>query len=155
MSPRVRALNGASNLRSLISIPIELGGEVFGVYNLHSIRPRRFSSDDRRLLLALAQRAAVALANARLFEGERLARERLEAAAQHDKQYDALRKAQADFVSAASPAMLDAQAQINAILGSANLSADDAAEAARTVEQLGAWAMRAERAASLPSRTPS
>src|ERR1700694_910974 len=65
------------------------------------------------------------------------ARERLEAAAQHDKQYDALRKAQADFVSAASPAMLDAQAQINAILGSANLSTDDATQAAQTVEQLG------------------
>jgi methyl-accepting chemotaxis protein len=64
------------------------------------------------------------------------ARERLEAAARHDRQYDALRKAQAAFVTAASPAMLDAQAQINAILGSANLSADDAAEAARTVEQL-------------------
>jgi methyl-accepting chemotaxis protein len=64
------------------------------------------------------------------------ARERLEAAAQHDKQYDALRKAQAGFVAAASPAMLDAQTQINAILGSANLSADDAAEAARTVDQL-------------------
>ena len=31
------------------------------------------------------------------------ARERLEAAAQHDKQYDALRKAQAGFVAAASP----------------------------------------------------
>jgi phosphoglycerate-specific signal transduction histidine kinase len=42
------------------------------------------------------------------------ARERLEAAAQHDKQYQALRKAQADFVAAASPAMMDAQAQINA-----------------------------------------
>jgi methyl-accepting chemotaxis protein len=64
------------------------------------------------------------------------ARERLEAAAQHDKQYEALRKAQAAFVAAASPAMLDAEAQVNAILGSANLSADDAAEAARTVEQL-------------------
>jgi methyl-accepting chemotaxis protein len=65
------------------------------------------------------------------------ARERLQAAAQHDKQYQALRKAQADFVAAASPAMMDAQAQINAILASASLSADDAAEAARTVEQLG------------------
>src|ERR1700716_2531109 len=65
------------------------------------------------------------------------ARERLEAAAQHEKQYDALRKAQASFVAAASPAMMDAQAQINAILGSANLSQDDATQAARTVEQLG------------------
>ena len=65
------------------------------------------------------------------------ARERLEAAAQHERQYQALRKAQANFVAAANPAMMDAQAQINAILASANLSADDAAEAARTVDQLG------------------
>jgi methyl-accepting chemotaxis protein len=65
------------------------------------------------------------------------AHERLETAAQHERQYEALRKAQANFVAAASPAMMDAQAQINAILGSASLSADDAAQAARTVEQLG------------------
>ena len=65
------------------------------------------------------------------------ARERLEADAQHDKQYDALRKAQAGFVAAAAPAMMDAQARINAILASANLSPDDAAQAARAVEQLG------------------
>ncbi len=44
------------------------------------------------------------------------ARERLEAAAQHDKQYDALRAAQAAFVAAAGPAMMDAQVEINAIL---------------------------------------
>jgi methyl-accepting chemotaxis protein len=65
------------------------------------------------------------------------ARERLEAAAQHEKQYDALRKAQGEFVAAANPAMLDAQTQINAILGSANMEPDDASQAARTVEQLG------------------
>jgi methyl-accepting chemotaxis protein len=65
------------------------------------------------------------------------ARERLAANALHDAQYDALRKAQADFVAAASPAMMDAQTRTNAILGSATLSQDDAAQAARTVEQLG------------------
>jgi len=65
------------------------------------------------------------------------ARDRLEAAAQHSRLYDALRKAQGDFVAVAAPAMMDAQSQINAILGSANLSTDDATEAARTVEQLG------------------
>ena len=53
------------------------------------------------------------------------AREKLDGAAQHARQYDALRKAQADFVAAASPAMMDAEAQVNAILGSANLSADE------------------------------
>lgn len=61
--------------------------------------------------------------------------QRLETSAQHEKQYEALRKAQANFVAVANPAMMDAQA--NAILGSANLSQDDAAEAARTIEQLG------------------
>jgi methyl-accepting chemotaxis protein len=65
------------------------------------------------------------------------ARERLNVAALHDKQYDALRAAQAAFVAAASPAMLDAQTQVNAILSSANLSASDANDAAQTVGQLG------------------
>jgi methyl-accepting chemotaxis protein len=65
------------------------------------------------------------------------AKERLDAAAVHEAQYEALRKAQAAFVTASSPAMMDAQARINAVLGSANLSQDDATEAARTVEQLG------------------
>ncbi|MGY4282479.1 methyl-accepting chemotaxis protein [Bradyrhizobium sp. LM2.7] len=65
------------------------------------------------------------------------ARERLDVAALHDKQYDALRSAQSGFVGAASPAMLNAQTQVNAILGSANLSAEDATEAAQTVGQLG------------------
>ncbi|GMO55887.1 HAMP domain-containing methyl-accepting chemotaxis protein [Bradyrhizobium ottawaense] len=65
------------------------------------------------------------------------ARERLDIAALHDKQYDALRSAQGAFVGAASPAMLDAQTRVNAILGSADLSAADASDAAQTVGQLG------------------
>src|SRR5579871_6007818 len=65
------------------------------------------------------------------------ARERLEAAAVHDQQFKALREAQAGFAAAANPAMLDAQAQTNAILQSANFSPDDAANAARQIEQLG------------------
>jgi methyl-accepting chemotaxis protein len=65
------------------------------------------------------------------------ARERLEAAAVHEKQFKALREAQAGFAAAANPAMLDAQTQTNAILQSASLSPDDAANAARRIEQLG------------------
>jgi methyl-accepting chemotaxis protein len=65
------------------------------------------------------------------------AKERLAVAAQHEKQYDTLRSTQEAFVAAAGPAMMDAQFQINAILQSANLSSDDAAEAARTIELLG------------------
>jgi len=62
--------------------------------------------------------------------------QRLETSAKHEKQYDALRKAEANFIAVAKPAIMDAQARTNAILGSANLSQDDA-EAARTIEQLG------------------
>jgi len=65
------------------------------------------------------------------------ARERLEVAAAHKKQYDALRRAQGEFTAAASEPMLDAQTQLNAVLGAAEVSADDATAAARFVEQLG------------------
>jgi len=44
------------------------------------------------------------------------ARERLDTGALHDKQYEALRKAQLAFVGAAGPAMLDTQTRLNAIL---------------------------------------
>jgi methyl-accepting chemotaxis protein len=64
------------------------------------------------------------------------ARERLTLSAEHDKQYDAVRGAQGAFLGAANPVMMDAQTRINAILGSANLSADDANEAAQTVLEL-------------------
>jgi methyl-accepting chemotaxis protein len=66
------------------------------------------------------------------------ATERLGIAAQREKQYDALRKAQTAFAAAAAPAMIDAQTRIKAILGSANLlSQDDAIEAVQAIEQLG------------------
>ncbi|WP_316174102.1 MULTISPECIES: HAMP domain-containing methyl-accepting chemotaxis protein [unclassified Bradyrhizobium] len=65
------------------------------------------------------------------------ARERLEVTATHNKQYDALRRAQADFTAAASAPMLDAQTELNAVLSAAEISVDDATAAARFVEQLG------------------
>jgi methyl-accepting chemotaxis protein len=65
------------------------------------------------------------------------ARERLEAAAAHDKKYEALRKAQADFVAASIPEMFDAQSRLNAMLTAVDPVIDDATAAARIVEQLG------------------
>src|SRR3954464_11986591 len=54
------------------------------------------------------------------------ARERLDVGALHDKQYEASRKAQAEFVAAGAPAMMDAQSQLNAIITSPDPSSDDA-----------------------------
>src|SRR5690349_8275510 len=65
------------------------------------------------------------------------ARERLEAAAQHEKKYQALRKAQADFVATSIPEMVDAQSRLNAVLTAVDPAIDDATAAARVVEQLG------------------
>ena len=65
------------------------------------------------------------------------ARERLAAAAEHEKLYDALRSAQTTFAAVARPAMTDAQARIRATLGSANPALDQAAQAAKEVDQLG------------------
>lgn len=65
------------------------------------------------------------------------AKERLDLATRHQTLYEELRTRQAAFVAAANPAMMAAQANINAILTSANLSTDDATEAARAVELLG------------------
>ncbi|MGQ0684448.1 methyl-accepting chemotaxis protein [Bradyrhizobium sp.] len=65
------------------------------------------------------------------------ARERLEAQALHDRKYEALRKAQADFVAASIPEMVDAQSRLNAMLTAVDPSIDDATAAARIVEQLG------------------
>ena len=64
------------------------------------------------------------------------AHEQLGLAAEQARQYGALRAAQAGFVGAVGPAMMGAQAEINAILGSVKPSRDDAVQAARTIEQL-------------------
>jgi methyl-accepting chemotaxis protein len=65
------------------------------------------------------------------------ARERLEAAAQHETLYHALRKAESGFVAAAGPALIDAHTELNSIFAAANFSQDDATKAQRTADQLG------------------
>ncbi|NEW93441.1 methyl-accepting chemotaxis protein [Rhodopseudomonas sp. BR0M22] len=65
------------------------------------------------------------------------AKERLDLSTQHAKLYAELRRAHDAFIAVANPAMLDAQTQMNALLGSANLSQDDATDAGRRIEQLG------------------
>jgi signal transduction histidine kinase len=84
--PRVaRHLSDPEGVRSFLQVPIKVGGEVFGVFGVNFCQPHTFSRDEQRVLLALAQRAALAIENARLYEQaqgkaaleerERLARE--------------------------------------------------------------------------------
>ena len=66
-------------IRSLLGVPLLVGGLPIGVLHVGSLTPREFSQDDRELLQLAADRAALAIDHAHLFEEERGARRRLEA----------------------------------------------------------------------------
>jgi signal transduction histidine kinase len=55
-------------VRSVLSVPIKIGEHVFGVFGVNFCQPRTFSDHDVRLFSSLAQRAALAIENARLYE---------------------------------------------------------------------------------------
>ncbi len=59
-----------TGVRSLVGVPIVSEGEVTGVMRAGSRTPGRFSDDDARLLSLVADRAALAIANASLYERE-------------------------------------------------------------------------------------
>jgi PAS domain S-box-containing protein len=80
ISERLRRINVDEAIRAMICVPIKLGPNVFGVFNLQYSDSRTFAAEDLRLMQTLAHRAAMALHNARLFEGERTTRERLDVA---------------------------------------------------------------------------
>jgi signal transduction histidine kinase len=70
-SPELREVIAAEGVRSLMFLPIKIGQEVFGVFGVCAAAPRAFGENDRRLFMALAQRAAVSIENAQLFEQTR------------------------------------------------------------------------------------
>jgi signal transduction histidine kinase len=65
-------------IKSLLGVPLVAQTEVLGVLHVGSLTPREFTSDDVDLLQLAADRAAIAIEHARLFEAERAARLRIE-----------------------------------------------------------------------------
>lgn len=61
-------------------LPLEIRDRVIGAIGISFATPRRFEQADHQFLLALTQQTAQALERARLYEAERLARARAEAA---------------------------------------------------------------------------
>ena len=59
-------------LRALLGVPLVVEGRVIGVVHVGTLRPRRFSEDETRLLQLVADRIATAIDHARLYEAERL-----------------------------------------------------------------------------------
>ena len=65
---RLDAVLADQDVRALMSIPVMVDSQVFAVFNVFYAQPHDFSEAERRLLTALAQRAGLALDNARLYE---------------------------------------------------------------------------------------
>jgi len=59
---------GDDVMQSILAVPLRLGGKIFGVLSCHSPRLRDYSQDDLETLNTLANQAAIAIENARLFE---------------------------------------------------------------------------------------
>ena len=65
-------------VKSLLGVPLLARGQVVGVLHVGSLVPRRFTDEETELLQLAAERAAVGIEHARLFEAERRARARIE-----------------------------------------------------------------------------
>jgi len=67
-------------VRSLVGVPLLVEGRVIGVMHVGKFTRHQFTEDETRLLQLVADRIALAIDNARLFEEERDARREAEAA---------------------------------------------------------------------------
>ncbi len=77
---RANQTNGSREKRAVIAVPVKLRGEVIGVLHVESNDPHKnWQNDEISLVQAVAERAAFAMENARLFQDarRRAAKERL------------------------------------------------------------------------------
>ena len=65
-------------IKTLLGVPLHVEGGVLGVLHVGTLEPRRFDEEDVDLLQLVADRAALAIDHARLFQSEQRARKRLE-----------------------------------------------------------------------------
>jgi len=76
--------------RSALFIPLVSGEETVGIVAAQSGHPHRFSEEDLRRLMILANQSAAAIANARLYEQERMRAAHLELVGQIARQVNAV-----------------------------------------------------------------
>ncbi len=68
---------GEEDTRSEIDIPLKMRGELIGVFNVQHTEMNAFSPERIRFLEALAGHVATAIANARMFQRERIEKDRM------------------------------------------------------------------------------
>ena len=57
-----------AGIRSILSIPLRFGEEVIGVLRMYASEPTEYSGEDLKFVSAIAEQAAIAIVNARVFE---------------------------------------------------------------------------------------
>ena len=67
-SPRLREVVEREGIRAALAAPIIVAGQAFGVFGVAFCTPHVPSTEEQRVVQALAQRAGLAIHNARLFE---------------------------------------------------------------------------------------
>jgi signal transduction histidine kinase len=65
-------------LKTLLGVPLLVGGATIGVLHVGSLGQREFTEEDIEMMQLAADRAALAIQHAKVFEAERHARKRLE-----------------------------------------------------------------------------
>ncbi len=68
---------GEEDTRSELDIPLKIRGDLIGIFNIQNTAINGFSPERIRLLEALAGHVATAIVNARMFQRERLEKERM------------------------------------------------------------------------------
>lgn len=64
-----REAAGREGIVSVLCVPLEVHGEVIGVMRVYTSEPTTFHDDDNQFLSVLASLSALAIENARLYEG--------------------------------------------------------------------------------------
>ena len=82
-------------IRSLVGVPLVVQGRVTGVLHVGSLEPRHFTDDNVRFLQIVADRVALAIEHARLYEEARRARREADTA-------EAALRARDEFISVAA-----------------------------------------------------
>ncbi len=55
-------------IRSILSIPLRLNNEVIGILRMYTVEPVKYTNEDLKFMAAIADQAAIAINNARVFE---------------------------------------------------------------------------------------